>query len=106
MAATHGRALLAVVLLILMVLAGGRLVKIVTCNSGRLVSRLLLLIAGSSSVITGGQRCFTLVCFVGFVLVSCPVGPNGRGSSSAILIFLLVLQRDCFAVLGARSCRS
>ena len=106
MATVYGGAFLTVVLLILMILARGRLIEVVAGDTGCLICRLLLLIASSGSVITEGQRSFTLVCFVGFIRVSRPVGPDGRGSSSAILIFLLVLQRDCFAVLGARSCRS
>ena len=64
--ATRG-ALLAIILLVLVVWASGRLVKVVAGDAGRLICRLLLLIALSSSVITGGQRCFTLVSFVGFI---------------------------------------
>ena len=60
-------ALLAIVLLVLMVWTSRRLVKVVAGDTGRLICRLLLLIALSSSVIAWGQRCFTLVCFVGFV---------------------------------------
>ena len=67
MATTQGGSFLTVVLLILMVLASGRLIEVVTGDAGRLLRHLLLLIAGSSSVITGGQRCFTLVSFVGFI---------------------------------------
>ena len=60
-------ALLAIILLVLMVWASGRLVKVVAGDAGRLICRLLLLIALSSSVISRNHRCFTLVCFVGFV---------------------------------------
>ena len=91
MATAYGGAFLTVILLILMILAGGRLIEVVAGDTGCLICRLLLLIAGSGSIITGGKLCFTLVCFVGFIRVSCPVGPDGRGSSSTILIFLLIL---------------
>ena len=74
-----------------MVWTGRRLIKVVAGDAGRLICRLLLLIAGSGSVITRGQRSFPLVCFVGFIRVSRPVGPDGRGSCSAILILLLIL---------------
>ena len=67
MAAAYGGAFLTVILLILMILAGGRLIEVIAGDTGCLICRLLLLIAGSGSVITGGQRCFTLVRFVGFI---------------------------------------